>query len=44
MAQVVWVQRVRTRGGLAPSGGCDPAHLGAVARVPYAATYCFLAK
>lgn len=41
MGEVTFVQRVRTTGGNAPSGGCDAAHSGAVARVPYRALYCF---
>jgi hypothetical protein len=41
MAEVSFVQRVRTSGGNAPAGGCDAAHAGAVARVPYRAVYCF---
>jgi hypothetical protein len=41
MSEVSYVQRVATRGGLAPAGGCDAARLGAVARVPYVAVYCF---
>jgi hypothetical protein len=44
MEKIAWVQRVQTHGGLAPSGGCDSAHLGAMQRVPYTATYCFLAS
>jgi hypothetical protein len=45
MAQVTFVQRVGTVGGLAPAGGCDAAAAGAgaVTRVPYTATYCFYA-
>ena len=41
MAGVTFVQRVRTAGGNAPAAGCDAAHAGAVARVPYRAVYCF---
>ncbi len=41
MAEVTWVQRVRTSGGLAPAEGCSAATAGAVTRVPYRATYCF---
>jgi hypothetical protein len=41
MAAVSFVQRVRTSGGNAPADGCDAAHDGAVARVPYRAVYCF---
>ena len=41
MAEVTFVQRVRTSGGNAPAVGCDAAHVGAVARVAYRAAYCF---
>jgi hypothetical protein len=44
MAEVSFVQRVKTSGGNAPAGGCDAAHSGAVARVPYRAVYCFYRK
>jgi hypothetical protein len=41
MAEVTFVQRVRTSGGLAPSEGCSATTLGTVVRVPYRAVYCF---
>lgn len=41
MADVTFVQRIRTSGGVAPSEGCSAATVGAVARVPYRAVYCF---
>lgn|SRR5574342_1112804 len=41
MADVTFVQRVRTWGGNAPLDGCDAGHVGAVARVPYRALYRF---
>jgi hypothetical protein len=41
MADVTFVQRVQTSGGVAPSSGCSAAAVGAVARVPYEARYCF---
>jgi len=41
MAEVTYVQRVATTGGVAPATGCDSGTLGAVARVPYTASYCF---
>ncbi|HET6410976.1 MAG TPA: DUF3455 domain-containing protein [Anaeromyxobacter sp.] len=44
MEEVTFVQRIETRGGNAPSDGCDLAHAGAVARVPYHAVYCFYRK
>jgi hypothetical protein len=40
-AQVTFIQRIETRGGLAPATGCDAAHLEATARVDYTATYVF---
>jgi len=44
MEEVTFVQRIRTWGGNAPHDGCDAAHAGAVARVPYRAVYCFYRK
>ncbi len=44
MADVTYVARIRTSGGNAPAKGCDKAHAGAVARVPYQAVYCFYRK
>jgi hypothetical protein len=41
MADVTFVQRLQTSGGIAPSEGCSAASIGAVARVPYRAVYCF---
>ena len=41
MADVTFIQRLETVGGLAPIDGCDAAHVGVVARVPYSATYFF---
>jgi len=41
MDDVSYIQRLDTEGGLAPSSGCDAAHLGAIARVDYTATYFF---
>ena len=41
MDDVSYVQRLETAGGLAPSAGCDAAHVGATARVDYTATYFF---
>jgi len=38
---VVSIQRLSTVGGLAPASGCDTAHLGAIAQVPYTAQYVF---
>jgi hypothetical protein len=36
-----YIQRIDTKGGVAPETGCDAAHLKALARVPYTATYVF---
>jgi hypothetical protein len=41
MSKVSYVQRLSTKGGLAPSAGCDAAHVGAAANVNYTATYAF---
>ena len=41
MTGVTFVQRIETSGGVAPSEGCSAATVGAVARVPYRALYCF---
>jgi hypothetical protein len=38
-SDVVAVQRVNTRGGIAPTGACAPANSGETARVPYTADY-----
>ena len=39
---VTYVLRTETVGGVAPAAGCDPDHEGAIASVPYEATYSFL--
>jgi hypothetical protein len=36
-----FIRRSATHGGTAPTTGCDPAHLDAISRVPYTATYTF---
>ena len=41
MADVTFVQRIQTHGGLAPDGGCGASNVGVVVRVPYHATYCY---
>jgi hypothetical protein len=41
MDKVTAVQRLATTGGNAPATGCDVAHLGATADVPYTAKYFF---
>lgn len=38
---ITHIQRLHTEGGVAPSKGCDAAHAGEIARVPYEATYAF---
>ena len=43
-ASVTYVVRSLTKGGAAPAGGCDKAHLGAQTRVPYSATYTLFPK
>jgi hypothetical protein len=42
-AEIAFVQRIDTVGGLAPPGGCEPGTLGSESRVPYSATYLFYA-
>jgi hypothetical protein len=41
LQHVEYVQRVNTKGGIAPTTGCDAAHIKAKSRVPYTATYIF---
>jgi hypothetical protein len=38
-AGVTRILRVNTRGGVAPESGCDQAHTGAAARVPFTGEY-----
>jgi hypothetical protein len=40
--QAKGILRIATNGGVAPAQGCDEAHAGQEARVPYTATYVFL--
>jgi len=42
-AEIAFIQRIDTAGGLAPPGGCEPARQGSETRVPYSATYLFYA-
>lgn len=44
LAKVDFINRVHTKGGLAPDSGCDSNHPGAEKRVPYTADYVFYAK
>ncbi len=41
LSRVTSIQRVNTKGGKAPESGCDEAHSGQEARVPYTADYLF---
>ena len=43
LTRVTSIQRINTKGGKAPVSGCDPAHAGQEARVPYSADYVFFA-
>ncbi len=38
---ITHIQRLDTKGGVAPSKGCDATHAGEEVRVPYKATYAF---
>ena len=40
-ADVTWIQRLATENGLAPTTGCDDAHVGAAVLAPYDADYFF---
>jgi hypothetical protein len=39
--KITYIQRICTRGGLAPTTGADEAHLGQIANIPYTASYLF---
>jgi hypothetical protein len=41
LSSVTHIQRVNTKGGKAPSGGCDASSAGKEVSVPYSATYRF---
>ena len=41
LANVAFVRRSETIGGVAPADGCDAQHPGAEVRIPYTATYTF---
>ncbi len=43
MANITYVQRLDTVGGLAPTTGCDADHVGTLSDVDYTATYYFYA-
>jgi hypothetical protein len=38
---MIHIQRLDTKGGVAPKKGCDATHAGEEERVPYEATYAF---
>jgi len=40
-SDVTSIQRLSTVGGLAPTDGCDAAHISSIAQVPYTAQYVF---
>ena len=44
LANVTNIQRLNTKGGKAPAGGCDAAHDGQESRVAYTADYFFYGK
>jgi Protein of unknown function (DUF3455) len=41
LANVDYIVRTRTEGGVAPATGCDGSHINAEVRVPYKASYLF---
>jgi len=41
LEKVEYIRRSETKGGVAPSTGCDAEHLGDLARVPYTTSYAF---
>lgn len=43
LSRVTSIQRLNTKGGKAPTGGCDSASVGTETRVPYTADYVFFA-
>jgi Protein of unknown function (DUF3455) len=43
LSAVEYIRRSETHGGVAGGDGCDPAHSGAIARIPYTAVYTFYA-
>ena len=40
-SRVAFIQRLHTKGGVAPATGCDDAHRGSEVKVPYSADYYF---
>ena len=43
-SSIDFVQRIRTKGGKAPTSGCDSVHQGAEVRIPYEADYVFYGR
>jgi hypothetical protein len=43
LSRVTSIQRINTKGGLAPASGCDTSHTGQEIQVPYSADYVFYA-
>jgi|SRR5271156_5332270 len=43
LSRTTTIQRINTKGGKAPSSGCDASHAGQELRVPYSADYLFYA-
>jgi hypothetical protein len=43
LSRATTIQRLNTKGGKAPSSGCDESHAGQELRVPYSADYLFYA-
>lgn len=41
MANVAYIVRMQTEGGVAPASGCDASHADTEVRVPYSAVYLF---
>jgi hypothetical protein len=45
LSSVTTIQRLNTKGGKAPTSGCDASHVGQEVRVPYSADYlCYVPK
>ena len=44
LGKVTSIQRINTKGGRAPSSGCDADQLGKEVKVPYSADYYFYAR
>ena len=44
LSKVTSIQRINTKGGRAPNGGCDGDHLNTEVKVPYSADYYFYAR